>query len=290
MPSPDPTDDDSSTRRTLLRGAAAAAIGFPVAGCLDRREPSDPGAVEAVERSVEALDGVDGYESELSGRLAATHRDEDVRATLSGYRRVNERERLARARVDADGDVDEWYDRDADEWYLDGDTLYRRCSSSWLVNVEDAWYPEQAVDWEEATLAGSQRSLLDISAVYDRGTDALDGRELRVIEFAPDADAYADLERNGGVEDATEPSSVTLTQWLDEDGRPRRIESDVERSSRFGPTIRQEQREDVAYGAVDVEVPPLVDDEDECPRSFDVRSVRSPSISGIIPAGWLPRV
>lgn len=254
---PTAADGVRTSRRRFLVALGAAASGL--AGCLESREPSDPEAVEAVEASLRALEDVDGYTSEVGGGFEAAVDGDRITASVDGEHRVDERSRTAHVRVEADDD--------REEVYVDDATVYEQCDFSHYVNVEDAWYPSETdVDWDDATLLGGQEFLLDISEVYDRGTEQRSGREARVVEFAPDPDEYHEYQRRTTVADAdvSSPNSVTVTQWLVDD-RPIRIRSEVERSS-SGGTIEEDVHYDVTYGAVSIELPPIVDDEDACPR------------------------
>lgn len=150
---------------------------------------------------------------------------------------------------------------------VDDDTVYERCPFSHYVSIEEAWYPaETGVNWSDATLLGGQSVLPEFSEVRDRGTEALDGREARVIEFAPDTEEFDRYQRRTSVTDANaaSPSDVTVTQWLVDD-LPTRIQSAAERSS-AGTTIHEDVRYDLTYGPVSIELPPIVDDRDACPE------------------------
>ncbi|USZ67236.1 hypothetical protein NGM10_10895 [Halorussus salilacus] len=273
MPSPDASRAPDSKscrsrprpgRRGFLRrtGLAFGSLGSlsSLAGCFDSRAPSDAAAVEAVEASLDALDDVDGYTVDIGGRVEGRARGETVTASLDGEQRVDETERRAHALVEADDDREELYVEDA--------TVYEQCGFSHYSNVDDAWYPaETDADWREATLLGSQAELLDISEVYDRGTETRTEGEARVVEFAPAPDEYHEYQRRVGVddEDIQSPDSVTLTQWLVDD-RPVRMRSEVERGSLFGPTVEEEITHDVTYGPVSIELPEIVEDEEGCPE------------------------
>lgn len=272
MPSADtstaePTDAEPprpGRRRFLGRTGlafASLATASGLAGCFDRREPNDPEAVEAVEASLDALEGVEGYTVDIGGSVEGRARGETVTASLDGEQRVDETARRAHAFVEADDE--------REELYFDDGTVYEQCPFSRYVNVDDAWYPaETGVDWRDATLLAAQEVLLDISKVYDRGTETRPEGRARVVEFAPDADEYHRYQRRVGLDDENiqTPDSVTLTQWLVDD-RPVGVRSEVERGSLFGPSVEEDIRYDVTYESVSIELPTLVEDEDACPEA-----------------------
>ncbi|WP_132056825.1 hypothetical protein [Halorussus amylolyticus] len=258
------SDQTQWRRRRFLEKTGVAvsslATASSLAGCLDRREPSDSSAIEAIEATFDALDDIEGYAVEIGGSVEARASGETSTTVLDGEQRIDETARRSHAFVETT--------TNRDEQYLDDETLYERCDSSRYTNVDEVWYPtETKVDWAKATLLGSQQSLLEISEVYDRGTEDRFGGEARVVEFAVNPEKYDRYQRRlGGADENTPtPDTVSLTQWLVED-RPVRVRTEVERGSSFGPTVEEDIRYDVTYEPVSIELPDIVEDEDACPE------------------------
>lgn len=248
---------------------ALAFGGAWVAGAFDARPPSDPAAERVLNRTARATADVPAYAFTVGGSVVVERGGDRRTASYDGRGAFNRSQRAYRIELSlAD---------DSETRYVRGHTLFRPCPYSKYVNVENASYatalPENR-SWTAYTMLGGQRRLFDVSRAYDRGTDTVDGTEVRVVEVVPDRSKLSSLSAGVPGDDdvgRTNARASALNATLSvstETGLPLRVVVRRERGSGLGgPTVSERIVYEFAYGPTDVEAPErTVESEDACPR------------------------
>jgi hypothetical protein len=262
-----------STRRLAV---VALALGAGWAGgALDRRPPSDPTAERLANRTAAATADVPAYSFTVGGSVVVERGDERRTGADDGRGAFGRSERSYRAEL-ALGDGDDPVDGDSEVRFVRGHTLYTPCPYSRYVNVENVSYatalPENR-SWTADTMLGGQRRLFDVSRVYDRGTDTVDGERARVVEVVPDRSQLSSL--SAGVPGGDEvrrlnagAGRLRATLYLAPDSAlPLRVVVERERDGGFGgPSVRERIVYAFDYGPTAVETPErTVRSADACP-------------------------
>ena len=221
-----------STRSAL---AALAVAGLLLTGgCLDpfgpTRPPSDERALNAVDRSRDALDDVSSYRTTVDGRLTATAGDDNDTADVAGSVAVDVSARRMNATSRVRGRLTGSTVR---RTFVTGDTVYTECSRmGWSRRNRSAETP-----WVSYTPAGQQLALLERSNVYWRGVERVGDTEAAVVVAHPTAREFESVP--GGRRTATAVfggatvDNATVTVWLDTDSwRPVKAERTVTVSGR----------------------------------------------------------
>lgn len=212
--------------------ALALAVLLVTAGCSSVLGPSRPSsdqrALDAVNRSQEAVADVESYRFTLDGHVAATDGDERVSFDVTGEGAVNvSRQRLnATARAD-DGSAPAPMHDETRSAYVTGYTAYTECRVGWgRENLT------RSTPWVDHTPLGQELALLNRTDVYWRGTETVNGTEAAVVVAYPTKEelrSVADAQGAGAAdfEDAN-VQNVTETVWFDtETWRPLKVKREV---------------------------------------------------------------
>jgi hypothetical protein len=266
-----------STRRLAVVGLLVAlALGAAWAGgAFDRRPPSDPTAERLANRTAAATADVPAYSFTVGGSVVVERGDERRTAAYDGRGAFDRSERAYRIEI-ALGEDGGTLDADSETRFVRGHTLYTPCPYSRYVNVENVSYatalPENR-SWTAYTMLGGQRRLFDVSRVYDRGTDTVDGERARVLEVVPDRSKLSSLSAGVPGDDEVRRTNagaarLRATLYLAPDSAlPLRVVVERERGGGFGgPSVRERIVYDFDYGPTTVESPErTVRSEDACP-------------------------
>ena len=258
--------------RSLLGVAAVALVlaGAAAAGVFDTASPSDPRAVDIARRSADATANVSAYSFTVDGEVTARHDGEERRARFDGGGAFDRPSRRYAIHLELDGEAG----GDAETRYVHGHRLYRPCPMSRYVNVENASYatslPENR-SWTAYTLLGGQRRVVDVSRLYYRGAETVEGNETHVVRVVPDPGELRRL--TPGVpgeerENFNAGANVTATMYVDATtDLPRRIVVRRHRGGWGRPTIDERIVYAFSYGPTSVPWPDrTVESEDACPR------------------------
>ncbi|WP_207212711.1 hypothetical protein [Halogeometricum borinquense] len=249
--------------------AVIALIGAGAAGLFDTRPPSDPAAERLVNQTADATTNVSAYSFTISGSAVAKQGGERRTATYDGHAAFNRSERTYRMSISLDGE--------SKTLFVRGYSLYKPCPYSEYVNVENASYATELPEnrsWTTYTMLGGQRQLFDVSRVYDRGTDTVNGTEVRVVEVVPDQSKLSSLSAGvPGDEDVrrmnAEASALNMTLYVSpESDLPVRVVVERRHDGGFRkPAVQERIVYDFTYGPTTVETPEqTVQDKDACPR------------------------
>jgi len=218
--------------------ALVLVIVLVTSGCLGgpSRPPSDQRAMDALNRSQDAMADVTSYRTTIDGRVEATGNDEQVTLFVDGTVTVN----ASTQEMNATGRVREQRGTRAQAetqmTYVTGYTAFSECSRM-------GWERQnlsQTRAWLTYTPVGQQLGVLNETNVYWNGTETINGTESAVIVAYPtmeELQAIPDV-RSRGATDVGDANldNATLRVWIDTDtGRPLKAQRNI-RVSESGNT------------------------------------------------------
>jgi len=207
-----------------LLPSIAVAVLLALAGCNGASQPtSDDRALDALNRTDEALDSVPTYRFRTDMRVSASKGDRSRTSSATSDGVVDVQNRRMRVATEVEDET-----RDA---YVDGYKSYTECTSPW-----DGWGVEnrsESASWATFAPAGRQVELLDRSNVYWRGTETVAGNRTHLVVAYPSKRTLGDLQRRGraGTPDlqGANLENATVKLWIDaETGLPARSVLEIE--------------------------------------------------------------
>lgn len=208
--------------RPPLAALLLAAV-LVTSGCLGgpSRPPSDQRALDALNRSQDAMAEVTSYRTTVDGRVEATGNDEEMTLSLTGTVAVNATTQQMNATARVRGERDIARRSGTQQTYVDGYTAYAECARiGW-----ERQNLSEARPWLTYTPVGQQLGVLEETNVYWNGTESVDGTEAAVIVAYPTQEELQAVPnvRSGTATDVADANldNATLRVWIDTDtGRP----------------------------------------------------------------------
>jgi len=210
--------------------ALVLAVVLVTAGCSGllgpSRPPSDQRALDAVNRSQEAVADVESYRFALDGHVTATDGDERGALDVTGEGVANVSRQRLNATISADDGSAPAPMHDATRSaYVTGYTAYTECRVGWgRENLT------RSTPWVDHTPLGRELALLNRTDVYWRGTETVNGTEAAVVVAYPtkgELQSLADAQGTTDFEDAN-VKNVTETVWFDTGSwRPLKVRREV---------------------------------------------------------------
>ncbi len=238
----------------------AVAVLLLTSGCLApvhhwTLPASSPAAVDRLEAASDAIQSQPGYTISIDGSAEAKRGDREATIEFRGSGAVNLSSRRAHLRIEGNGE--------ADEVYLHGYRVYQTC---WPFQPGDdaTWYAtelDRNRAWSSYAPVGSFAPLLEISKVYHRGTERVDGLNTDVVTIRPNPRDFQSMERRLPEQlkdqEGELVKEITVTVWIS-NATDRPVQVQVYRRSQqglFGAGLRQTVTYSINYGPTTIELP-----------------------------------
>lgn len=248
----------------------AVAVLLLTAGCIAAVQhwtlpASDQAAVERLDTASDAIQSQPGYTISIDGFAEAKRGEREASLDYRGSGAVNLTSRRAQLQTEGDGE--------ADAVYLDGYRVYRPCWPFQSGN-DATWYAtelDRNRPWSSYAPVGSFEPLLEISRVFDRGTDRVDGLTTDVVTIRPNPRDFQSMQRRLPEQLSDREGqlikNITVTVWISK-STDRPVQVRVDRRSQqglFGAGLRQTVTYSITYEPTTVELPNrTVESEDAC--------------------------